>query len=197
MSRLQSVRQLKKRTMNIIEHAESFLGKISHGWKEKNSSNTLQVVSFRDKPFESIDTFLTVGLSHHELMISDTKKVRHELILPLARIDLSNTIVSLLIFISELILKNHFALLRGQVIRLRQDVAENLGFEAVYCAIPVFLDDAFASFDGSQPSTVIVWTLPIYKSEADYIDKNGWSKFEDLLEEKDPDLFSLDREPIV
>jgi len=27
--------------------------------------------------------------------------------------------------------------------------------------------------------------------------KNGWSRFEDILEETDPDLFDLDREPVV
>jgi hypothetical protein len=183
--------------MSIIEHAEKFLGKVSHGWKEKLSSDDLQIVCFCDKPFESVDTFLMVGLSHHELKIGDEKKVRQELALPISGAGMAEMIVSLLLFICELILRNHSALLRGQVVRLPADAAEKLGFEALYCAIPVFVEDGFATFRCSQPPTVIVWTIPIYASEASYIDQNGWSKFEDLLEEENPDLFSFGREPVI
>jgi len=183
--------------MNIIEHAEKFLGKISQGWKENASSDGLQVVCFKDAPFEAVDTYMTAGLSRHELMISDEKKVRQELVLPMSATVLSDMVVSLLLFICELILRSHHAVLRGQVIRLPREVTERLGFDAVYSAIPVFMDDEFATLEGSQPPIVIVWMIPIYKSEADYIDVHGWSKFEDRLEEKDPDLFSLWRQPII
>lgn len=183
--------------MDFIEHVEKFLGKISLGWKDKSVADGFQVVSFRHSPFEGVDTFMTIGLSHHELTVSDKKKVRQELIFPTSGIDLSDLIVSCLLFICELILKNHNALLRGQVIRLPKEGAEKLGFDAVYCAIPVFLDDDFAIFNGSQPPTVIVWVMPIYKSEADFIDENGWDKFEDVLEEKGSDLFSLRRTSVI
>lgn len=183
--------------MNIIEHAEKFLGKFSRGWKERPSSDGLQVVCFEDAPFETVNSLMTAGLSRHELMISDEKKVRQELILSVSGNDLSEMLVSLLLFICELILGNHKAVLRGQVIRLPTEAAEKLGFGAVYCAIPVMLGDDFATFKGSQPPTVIVWVVPITESEADYIDANGWSKFEDLLEERNPDLFSLGRDSII
>lgn len=99
--------------MNIIDHAEIFLGKVSQGWKENLSSDGLQVVCFEDSPFKSVDTFFTVGLSHHELRISDEKKVRQELVFPLSGSDTSTAenMVSLLLFICELILKDHNALL--------------------------------------------------------------------------------------
>lgn len=183
--------------MNIIEHAEKFLGKISQGWEEKTSPDGLQVVCFDDVPFETLYTFMTAGLSLHELRMSDERKVRQELIFSISATGVFEMMVSLLLFICELILKNHDAVLRGQILRLPIDAAEKIGFDAVYFAIPVFLDDEFATFGGSQPPTVVVWVIPIYKSEADYVDENGWSKFEDLLAEKDPDLFSLERVPII
>lgn len=183
--------------MNIIKHAERFLGNISQGWKENPSSDGLQVVCFEDAPVENVDTFMTVGLSRHELRMFDEKKVRQELVLPVSDVGLSEMLVSLLLFICELILKNHDAVLSGQVIRLPMDAAEKLGFDAVYCTIPVFMDDDFATFKELQTPTVIVWVVPIYKSEADYVDANGWSTFEALLEEKDPNLFTLGRDPII
>ena len=75
-------------------------------------------------------------------------------------------------------------MLRGEVIPLSTELAERMGFSAVYCTIPVFFDDDFCAYEESSPPTVMVWVLPIYKSEADYIEANGWESFEDLLEEK-------------
>jgi len=183
--------------MSIIEHAERFLGRISQGWKERSSSDGLQVACFKDSPFEAVNTFMTFGLSGHELTISSEKKIRQELVCPVAANDVTKTIVSILLFICDLILRSHTAVLRGQVIRLPFDVIEKFGFDAVYCAIPVFMDDEFATFEETQPPTVVVWMISIYGSEADYVEANGWSQFEELLEEKDPDLFSLEREPII
>jgi hypothetical protein len=183
--------------MNIIEHIEKSLGKISRGWMDNGTANGLQVVSFQHSPFEHVDAFMTIGLSQHELNISERKKVRQELIWPVSDANLSDLIVSCLFFICELIIKNHSPLLRGQVIRLPKEVVDRLGFDAIYCAIPVFLDDEFATFNGSQPPTVIVWLMPIYKSEANFVDENGWDKFEDILEEKGADLFSLRRAPLI
>ena len=92
--------------MNIIEHAEKFLGDISQGWKEKQSSGGLQVVCFNDAPFETINTFLTIGLSYHELNISDDKMVRQELVMPVSNPSQSGVLVSLLLFICEFVLRS-------------------------------------------------------------------------------------------
>jgi hypothetical protein len=61
----------------------------------------------------------------------------------------------------------------------------------------VFFDDDFCIYDGSTPSTVMVWVLPIYHSEVEYIATNGWGHFEDMLEEKDPDRCSLERDAVI
>ena len=102
-----------------------------------------------------------------------------------------------MLYICELIVKEHCALLRGQVLRLQMELIEILGYDAIYCTIPTFMDDEFITYKGSHPNTVIVWLIPIHKPEADFIDINGWEKYEDILEELDPDLFSLDRGSVV
>ncbi|RZF56883.1 suppressor of fused domain protein [Acinetobacter halotolerans] len=182
--------------MTIIEHTEKFLGKISRGWRDQRSSDGLQIVCFENSPYDEVNTFLTIGLSSHELRISDAKSIRHELILPISGLGISEEIVSLMFFMSEYILNSHQALLRGQVVELPLNVAKKIGFEALYCAIPVFLDDDFATFNEMASPVVIVWLIPIYSSESKYIAANGWNRFEDLLEQESPDLFSLRREHI-
>lgn len=183
--------------MNIIEHAERFLGGISKGWRADAHPDGLQVVCFDNAPFENTDTYMTIGLSRHELRVSDEKTICQELVLPVSGIYNSENLLSLLLYICETVLSGHCAILRGQVIRLPPEAVERLQYDAVYCAIPVFMDEDFATFRSFLPPTVIVWLVPIYKSEADYVDANGWNNFEDLLDEINPDLFYFGRDPIV
>lgn len=184
-------------TMNIIEHLENCFGRISQGWKDEEHHPGIQVVCFKHRPIESVDTFVTLGMSNHVLNISDSKKVRQELVITVSSPSIQHLLISSLLFICDLMLAKHDALLRGQVIRLPEEVTDKLGFYAMYCSIPVFLEGDFATFSGSEPPTVMVWVIPIYKTEADFIAANGWSKFEDVLEKEDTDLFSLDRKPAI
>ena len=65
--------------------------------------------------------------------------------------------------------------------------------EALYSAIPVYLPDDFAQFD----DVVLVWLVPISRAEAAFVTANGWSAFEDLLSETDPDLVDVDRKSLL
>jgi hypothetical protein len=183
--------------MNITEHLEKYLGHISHGWKETGNADGVQIACFKNSPEITVDTFSTIGLSRYELTISDKKDVRQELIFPVSGKYSFETISSCLLFICDLILEDHTAILRGQVIKFPKEGAKKLGFDAIYCAIPVFMEDSFATFSDSNPPTVIVWLMPIYKDEADFIESNGWEKFEDVLGRKNPDLFVLGRNTVI
>jgi hypothetical protein len=182
--------------MTIIEHMEKYLGKIGTGWRDNNGSD-MQIVSFNDTPYESICTFTSLGMSKNILEISETKTVRQELLFSVYSMNVSNMIVSFLLSVCEAILNRKKAVLRGEVIPLHNSLSKRFGFDAVYCTIPVLFDDQFCTYDASAPPTVIVWIFPIYQAEADYIERNGWESFEDLLEEKNPDLFSLKRGSLI
>lgn len=136
-------------------------------------------------------------MSKKVLKLNEVKNVRQELVFSVYSMVITSMIVSCLMSLCEAILGRGKAVLRGEVIPLSTELAERMGFSAVYCTIPVFFDDDFCAYEESSPPTVMVWVLPIYKSEADYIEANGWESFEDLLEEKDPDLCSLEREPVI
>ena len=123
-------------------------------------------------------------MSKKVLKLNEVKNVRQELVFSVYSMVITSMIVSCLMSLCEAILGRGKAVLRGEVIPLSTELAERMGFSAVYCTIPVFFDDDFCAYEVSSPPTVMVWVLPIYKSEADYIEANGWESFEDLLEEK-------------
>ncbi len=182
--------------MSLILHVEKYLGPIARGWKENNSKNDFQIISFHNCPEETVSTFLSLGMSDQILKMSNNKQVRQELVFSVYTIKIPNMVVSFLMSICDAIKSRGKAVLRGEVIPLSSGIAEIIGFEALYCTIPIFFSDDFHSYDATSPSTVMVWIVPLYQIEADYINKNGWESFEDMLEEKDPDLCSLERDPI-
>lgn len=183
--------------MTIIEHVEKYLGQIDQGWKNNDSDDALQVVLFKDTPGETLSTYVSLGLSNRPMKLSEVKEVRQELVFSVYSMAISKMIVSFMFSLCEAIIGRGKAILRGEVIPLSKGVVKRIGFDAVYCTNPVFFDDEFCAYDESSPSTVMILMVPIYQSEVDYICVHGWESFEDLLEEKDPDLCSLNRNPLI
>jgi len=182
--------------MDIVNHIEKHVGIIDQGWGDNRSKDNLQVISIPNTPYDSITTYLTLGLSNHELRLSDDKMVRQELVFSDSNLS-SSLIAKYLLSIGEHILNHHKALLRGEVIHNTEEMSQKLGFDATYCAIPVLFDDEFATFANSEPPTVFVWAIPIFINEIKYIADNGWESFEDLLENQNPDLCLSNRDSVV
>ena len=50
---------------------------------------------------------------------------------------------------------------------------------------------------GNGRAAAVVWLVPIHSSEHEFVRRHGWSAFEELLQERDPDLFDPLRPSIV
>ncbi|MCY7296903.1 suppressor of fused domain protein [Alteromonas sp. a30] len=184
--------------MTFLQHVERYLGSIGQGWKDdKANGDALQIVSFSDCPGETVSTFLSLGVQKHELAINQNKSVRLEFVFSMYTTDDVEPIVSMLMSVCESVIARHRAVLRGELIPFDETLKAELGFCGLYCTIPLFFDEDFIEFTESSPSTVIVWLVPVYQNEADFLAERGWSLFEDLLEEHDPDLCSLERVSII
>lgn len=183
--------------MDIAKHIEDHLGPISWGWKEKSASDLPQVVAVKNEPWDGVTTFSSLGLSSHVLHLPSNKDVRQEFIFGDTGQLSTEFVTSLILWMCECALESQTAVSRGQTIRLPGEMTKSASFKALYCAIPVVYEDALATFAKSDPATVFVWLVPIKGPEADYVESNGWDKFEELLEERDPDLFDTARASIV
>src|SRR5260221_7114759 len=102
--------------MNLVEHLENHLGEINEGWKDRNLHNFVQIVSFKDRPYEDINTYTTLGLSNYELPMRSGKPIRLELVFTAYRNFISERIASFLSTFAESIVSSNKALLRGDVI---------------------------------------------------------------------------------
>lgn len=183
--------------MTVYEHMEAHLGPIARGWAPKEGTLGIQVSLFEHIPEREVNTFSTLGLSKHILDIGSgqAKPVRQELLFSASTVYSADAIASFLMTFAESIATSHRGLLRGEVVEGRP-LIEGVAATGVYASIPVFWPDELQVFDGTSPSTVFVWLLPIGKAEAEMIAAKGWNQFEDYLEETEVDFWDLDRPTI-
>lgn len=75
---------------------------------------------------------------------------------------------------------------------------ENSILEALYVSIPVYFPNSFHVYEPDDDIPIVqAWLIPITANEANFIKKNGWSKFEDILEKVDPDLIDFERSSVI
>ncbi|QUJ67387.1 suppressor of fused domain protein [Photobacterium sp. GJ3] len=179
----------------LIKHMEKHLGLIIQGWKDNNSN--YKVLLFNDTPVENVSTYVSLGLSEHSYCIGYENKVKQELLFSCNSSVDPEIISSLLMSLCESVSESKKAVLRGEVVLLPEEITQRLGFQAIYFTMPAYFDEGFYEYKGSKPSTVLVWAVPVFFEEYEYIINNGWEKFEDMLEELDPDLCSIKRESLI
>ena len=180
-------------TSNLVQHLESYLGEIARGWGD---AGEIQVVQFPDQPQPGVVTYTTLGLSSTPLPMNQGRTVRQELLVSVDSSFESKRLASFLATFAEYVRAQNRALLRGDVVGPSEPLIPGVGASAVYASIPVFFDDAFATYRGSSPPTVLVWLIPLPLEDAEFVKMQGWEAFEDKLESAAVDFWDLNRPPV-
>lgn len=183
--------------MTLISHIENMLGQLEQGWTFRAGSSPVQVVRFRNQPFDGVMTYVTLGLSNVLLSMPDGREIRQELVFTAYEAFAAEEIASFLLSFCDYVLARKQALLRGDVVGPSAPLIPNVTVNSVYASIPVVFDESFSTYKKSSPHTVMVWLVPLLKEEANFVRANGWSHFEDVLELENPDLMELNRESTV
>jgi hypothetical protein len=183
--------------VSLIDHLESFLGPIDGAWQSTELSSTIRVAAFHQKPFDTADTYVTLGLSDEILPSGLGRDIRQELVFATYESFPKVAISSFLLTFAEYILSKRRALLRGDIVGPSEPIIPGVPLNAVYSTIPVIFSEGFATFGGTLPPTVLVWLLPLHGVEAEFVKRNGWNEFEEMLEAKDIDLLDLNRKSIL
>jgi hypothetical protein len=187
----------------IVQHMERYLGEAKGGWStyENGQSAPFQVVQFGEVPGETGWTALaTLGLNQYPTRSAKSgKDVRQELVLVLPTASAPGPFPSVLQQIGTQVVRSGDAVLRGEFLELEPPgpFVPGSGLTAFYATFPSYLPDGFDTYRGPEFDVVFVWVIPIAPSELAFVKSAGWSKFEDLLVEQDPDLLDLHRSPLV
>ncbi len=172
----------------LVRYFETYLGPIQSGLR---LSEGVQGVTFREQPVTGATAFTTLGLCNHLLAQKRGPSVRVEFLLACQNsfID-SFRPLSVLADVSDQALALHSAPPRGRFFAESQ-------MEALYYAAPVYFQDGLVNFSGFVEPLLLIWLVPISPAEAAFVKTHGWSRFETLLTELDPDLLDLLRAPVV
>lgn len=187
------------RMKEFINFLEQHLGEIAYGWDQDENGDKLpfQVLKFNNGPSPGTCTFTTLGLSDHGFTLNDEKVVYQELVF-IAYAQLGNqNIPGILMQVGKSLLYQHQALLSGEVIGPYDDLLDQTNMQALYVTSPVYFTESFHYYKGKKKTIVMAWLIPVTAGEAHFVIREGWNSFEDLLEQKDPDLVDFTRKSLI
>jgi Suppressor of fused protein (SUFU) len=181
---------------DLIEHLESFLGRIAGGSRgDESTPDAVQVAWFGpDVPFAGVTTLVTIGLSRRRLESPDGAAVHQELLMHVPNDEYPARAAGLLFQVAGEMVDRRAALSHGQVIGPRGPLFPGRPATAMVAISPRYLPDEFARchLDESVP-VVLTWLVPITSGEAEVIRQEGWETLEGAFAAEDPDLTDPDR----
>jgi hypothetical protein len=184
--------------VTLIEHLEANLGLIAEGWKNDSAvADVLQVVRFADQPFKGASTFSTIGLRESKVLPPKNTYCRQEFIFAAWDSYAAAHVASFLLTFAEYVRGQQRPLLRGDVVGPSVPVIPGVAANSVYATSPVIFPEALAQYDDGASQTVIVWLVPLMGAECLFVKEHGWDRFEDALENANPDLLDLSRLSVV
>ena len=172
----------------LLEHLEDYLGEMDAVWPDSPDGERLPFTIARfGGVFETYLAYTKIGLSG----------IRQEFLLLSPEKFGDREIPKVLQGAARVALDRQAPLTRGEVVELKA-MFDGYPFTALYVALPVYFPEEFAhAVDAQSNPVTIAWVVPVTTAEVEYVKQHGWSKFEDLLTERDPDLADLARSPVV
>jgi hypothetical protein len=159
----------------VREHAVS-LGEIG----------SVIIEEYRDTPCRGATTFASVSLN-------EFLPFRQELVFGCYSRQVSEDVVLLVAAVAQYCIERTLHLHRGDIIGPFGPIIDGSPMEAFYLCPPVYFSEGLEKIHVRDIVIEVIWIVPIYTSEVEWINNHGWDGFETLLEEKDPDLLDLSR----
>lgn len=165
-------------------------------YADENHS-TIDIVSAKNRPFEGVTTYATIGLSNYSigLKLDDKKALRVEFIGACdTKYDWFGNLISSCSF---RIMNDHFACKPGIIYpNMISIYNDNVTMKHIMFETP-FMWDGLESINSESNTVAWLMPIPISDSEMQYAQKYGAEALENLLEEKEADVCDINRKPVV
>jgi hypothetical protein len=188
----------------FVDHLERYFGRIERGWRvpygqQFPTSPKINFVKCAHGLVADAVVTSTVGLSLHLLHSPRTgKQIRQELFLMAKEQQFDATMPSALGQVVEERLATGKAVLRGEAIWKPGGLFGSTNFVALFATLPVYYPRELWAFnDVERGKIMLCWLLPIKQREYEYLCHHGWSKFENLLDQAQFDLYDLKRSSLI
>jgi len=177
----------------VKNHYARFLGRPRASYDvslKAHPEGTYDIWEYAGVPFEDVVVLATLGFSAVPIHM-----YRQELLVLCYERFASGELVRSLIGTVQMVAAEGHPLQQGEVLALtpKGPIDENTSMVGFYSAVPTYFPDEFQLVEHDETPVDIGWLIPIYQSEINWIEHNGWEAFEDLLVEQDPDVLDLAR----
>nr|WP_314496028.1 suppressor of fused domain protein [uncultured Chryseobacterium sp.] len=174
--------------MKVVEHLEKYIGEISRGADIVDKRYDLSISLYNNIPFEGVKTYSTLGMNHYFI------DYYYEFIFVCGNQFNGNEIVSFLTSLSEYLIDSKNGVRRGDILSFDFTITSETKMNSLYFSLPFYFDDDLQELKLEDKSVIFPLIIPIYSSEAVLIEKNGWEKFEEFLEDNEiDDLWDFNR----
>jgi hypothetical protein len=178
------ITQLESLSIQLRTHIYKYCGETPDALFDKEDTG-ISVAKFNDIPDKGLTTYITIGLSGHQLKQESNRPIRQELMITLdsgyaARVAVEQVVST----VATMIVKSHNAVKNGEVIGpfgplFPEDPQMNL--TAIGCGSPAYFDEGFDRFDHNDELMVFVELVPLTTKEAKSIEQDGWDQFIDKI----------------
>jgi hypothetical protein len=183
--------------MTLISQVEEVFGRIERGWSFQSGAHTYKVVECLDGRLKGVNTYCTIGVSHAVLQLGQGRYISQEVLISLDDSFIPNNIAALVSQVSDQILDKHAPLKDSEIIRRSGPIFEGKSFTAFWVKSPIFFGDDAGGYKGDEVGggvCIFAWLIPLFESEARFVELNGGGAFEDILVDNEVDFFlSSDR----
>lgn len=144
-------------------------------------------ISFKDRPFEGVDSIFTNGVSEYN---GCRKNIEFVLTHNVTNGDM---IAFLATYLQLYFIDNCNGISVGDYFHSNNKIINGYNFIGIYTTRPCYFpDDIFNELNEIS----FFWIFPIFQSEYDYILKYGSDAFESYIEQYDPDMTDFKRAPL-
>ncbi|GHA22252.1 hypothetical protein GCM10008090_35080 [Arenicella chitinivorans] len=177
----------------LRHHIDTFCGEEPDSLY-KESSLKVSVARFDNVPDDGLTTFISIGLSGHLLQQRSGKSIRQEILLTVDNAYADFGIEKVIFSVAKIMLGQHKAVSRGQVLGPKGALfpEEGTNLTSLLCSYPAFFPEEFSFFENDE-TTVFVELIPTLSSEAEFIQKEGWSKFFEMIDKGRIDILNYNR----
>lgn len=181
----------------LLDHIEKYLGTDEKIYRDASGKSGVGILHFENVPQESLQVFITHGVSPHTLAIEGDKITRREFMFVSDSDKYLDVITWFLFKFSDRVLELHIAPEFRSVIDFKGPIFLGSVFSGVYVTVPSFFEADMIVYEEMDPHVVLCMLMPIYQSEMEYIQQVGGDAFEDFICEGDCDFWDLERPPLV
>jgi hypothetical protein len=184
----------------IVEHIQSYLGKVQEGWKPGGSNpegGNISLVRYSLEPEQGWVVLGSFGLSRLPLAQENNGELRQEILVCWPEEEMTDSLLSHIYSIAQTVAVTGASLGRGALLPIPSEPSLQSGrdepYVAWYTGVPYFLPSTGVLCEAVEPPMLLTWLMPVYENEAEFIAAKGVEAFEDKMLESREACFSWPR----